>query len=134
MSAFRLRVIRCPGEVVLEASSTEWKRIREFVVSQASAFSELRVPLEDRGVQHSTRFPVLKTLVVAAGSGALKQEVRNGELRVAGPHAALCSLLENVDCPNPFEGAHHHSGPALPWVDASSVEVVFMHRSGRNAL
>jgi hypothetical protein len=134
VSSFHIRAVRGPSEVVLEAPTATWRQLRSAVEAEAPEFKQLRIALEDGGVHHSTETPLLHTLVVVATSGDLEHTVSGNELLVAGSRNALRTLFENIDCSHPFEGAHHHSGPYLPWVEPSSIEVVFTHKALDRAL
>lgn len=134
MNHFPIRIVRSPSEVVLEASSSTWQSLRETAHSELPGQKHLRIALHDGGVHHSTEFPELSFLVFELRPGLIDYKIEGNELQVLGPQEQLDALFENIDSPNPTEGTHHHSGPFLPWVEESAVEVVFMHRVFKDAL
>lgn len=134
MNQFPIRIVQCPSEVVLEASSLTWRLLRKTAHSELAGQKQLRIALHDGGVHHSTEFPELGFLVFELRPGFVDYKIEGNELQILGPQEQLDALFENIDSPSPYEGTHHHSGPFLPWVEDSAVEVVFMHRVVKEAL
>ena len=130
----RITVVRRPSEVVLKASTAVWRQVRELLASSGKQFSELRVPLTASASPGSGAATAPTSLLVAIRPGGLLHRVCGDEAWITGSLPALEQLLENVDCPSPFDGAHHHSGPELPWVEPGSENFVFMHIEEADAL
>lgn len=126
--ALEIAALRCRSEIVLRATSSSWTEIHRLIAQLCSSKDEeLSFPLLDVGANGKSSFSAVANLVVRLSNGALNHSLIGSTLVIEGDCENLLSLAENIDPPNPFEGAHHHSDSWVPGVSPASISLVFSH-------
>lgn len=122
--------IRYPGEIVLRADTETWKSLRVLIQRLcAEGASELSYSALDGGAEDQSTLPALNSLVFRQGKSPLLQSLIGSGLVIEGSCKDLLALFENIDCLNPFPGAHYHSDSIVPGVHPDSIALVFLHET-----
>ena len=135
LNAIELAALRCPGAIVIRATSGAWKELRRSIEQLCSnGPGELSLPISDIGENGDTPFPSVATLVFRCGTEGLRQAQSGSTLVIEGDGDDLLTLSENFDIANPVEGSHYHSDDWTPGVLPNAVPLVFLHVAQQSAL